>query len=119
MTNEILKIIKDLTKEQVKKFKIDNSNELRQTCSVFLYAFLEANLCSVEDIASRLAVSVEKGSTTIEKIEKYVSNQLSIASRELLTFDSFQDFLKFRSENQNLKFGTSWQEGGKALVYKY
>ena len=115
MQNKILEVIKNLDSSKVKSFKINQSKEFR----VLHYVFCELNLSTIEEIAARIAVSIEKKTTTIEKLKDFLAKQESINNRKLLTFDSYLDFLKFREANQDLKLGKSWKDGRKELVYQY
>lgn len=115
MTNEIIEVIKNLDSSKVKSFKIDQSKEFR----VLYYVFCELKLNTLEEIAARISVSIEKKTTTIEKLKDFIAKQETINNRKLLAFDSYLDFLKFRQSNQDLKLGRSWKDGSKECVYQY
>lgn len=100
MKNEILEIIGNLTKDQVKKFRyLDDKNDLSLTSRLVKEFFQEFG--TVEQVASRLCISLERQSTTLEKIKKYVDQELAVSNRKLMTFRNLNEANAFRLENKN------------------
>lgn len=117
MKNEILKIIGNLEKAQVKKFRfLDSKYDLSLTSQLVKEFFHEKE--NVEQVAECLVISLEAKSTTLEKIKKYVAQEVAVSNRKLMTFETLDELNEYRSKNKNCGALFSTHDK-KFAIYQY
>ena len=116
MKNEILKIIGNLEKSQVKKFRF-KSGELQMESDLIKIYFDEKN--SVDEVAERLVISLQKGTTTLDKIKKYVEQELAVLNRKLMKFNDRAELVKYCEDHKNVGVSFYDKKDKKWCMYQY